>query len=81
MKKLTFILLTVATSLAFINCSSDDDNGSEDCFDCKMIITSKYCYTEGDKFYRVTVAGQTENVPLNGASWSEVKSGLEQLVI
>lgn len=28
MKKLTFILLAVAGSLAFINCSGDDDKGS-----------------------------------------------------
>lgn len=32
MKKLTFILLAVTGSMAFVNCSSDDDKGTA--FDC-----------------------------------------------
>ncbi len=38
MKKFTFILLTVASSLAFVNCSSDDDKG-----------TVMDCYQHGNK--------------------------------
>lgn len=80
MKKLTFILLTVASSLAFVNCSSDDDKGGgEDCFDCNFIVNTKYCYVDGNDYYTVTVMGETENVPLEGASWSDVKEGLQMV--
>lgn len=78
MKKLTFILLAVAGSMAFVNCSSDDDKGGSDCFDCGFMgIETKYCYNEGNDYYTVTVMGQSENVPLEGASWSDVKEGLQ----
>lgn len=79
MKKLTFILLAVAGSLAFVNCSSDDDKGGgKDCFECNLILTMEYCYEEGNDYYTVTVMGEKENVPLDGESWADIKAGLQQ---
>lgn len=75
--------MTAVASLAFVNCSSDDDKGgSRDCFDCNLMgVNTEYCHTEGDDFYVMTVSiagqSQSENVPLDGASWSDVKEGLE----
>ncbi|NLN32224.1 MAG: hypothetical protein GX159_01340 [Flavobacteriaceae bacterium] len=79
MKKLTFILLAVAGSLAFVNCSSDDDKGGKDCFDCNMIVTAKYCYEDGNDYYTVEVMGQSENIPLEGESWANIKAGLQEI--
>jgi len=38
MKKLTFILLAVVGSMAFVNCSSDDDKGG--ILNCEELITN-----------------------------------------
>lgn len=50
LKKLTFILLTVAGSMAFVGCSSDDDKGSA--FDCVQqvdkIMDTGAAYTADD---------------------------------
>lgn len=78
MKKLTFILLAVVGSMAFVNCSSDDDKGGgKDCIECNMIITAKYCHVDGDDFYTVEVMGETESVPMDGESWADIKAGLQ----
>ena len=80
MKKLTFILLAVAGSLAFVNCSSDDDKGGEDCSSCGFMgIETKICYTEGNSYYTMTVTGGTsQNVEFaEGETWAEVKSSFD----
>lgn len=76
MKKIAFIFMILAGSLAFTNCSSDDDNGGADCFDCEL-LGATLCHTEGDDFYTITVQGHTENVPLEGESWEEIKSDMQ----
>lgn len=77
MKKIAFILLAVAGSLSFINCSKDDDGG-RDCFDCNLFVKMQYCYNEGDDYYTISFLGQHEEVSLDGATWGEVKSGLQE---
>lgn len=79
MKKIAFIFTILAGTLAFTNCSSDDDKGSTDCFDCDLFVTATYCHTDGDDFYTMTVAGQTENIPMEGESWEEIKAALQQV--
>lgn len=81
MKKITLIALTVVGSLAFINCSSDDNSGSkQDCFDCTLMgAKAKYCHTEGNDFYTVTVAGQSQKIPLGKASWADTKADLQSI--
>lgn len=78
MKKLFFTL--AFASLVVVSCSKDDDDNKMDCFDCKLQGTTvKFCYTSGDDFYKMTFMGQTQEVPLNGETWEEVKEGLEVL--
>lgn len=80
MKKFVFVLMAAASSLAFVNCSGDDDSGSQDCFDCSLMgVNTEYCYTEGEDHYTMTVMGQSEDIPLNGASWADVKEGLQSI--
>lgn len=77
MKKFAFIFLATAGSLLFVNCSNDDDGG-RDCFECQLFTQMKYCYNQGDDYYTVSFLGQSERVSLDGASWSEVKNGLQE---
>lgn len=79
MKKGLLIAFTVLGSMAFINCSSDDnDGGSNNCVECKQGgVTAKYCYNEGDNFYTMTVAGTSQKAPLAGQSWEDVKEVLK----
>lgn len=80
MKKFTFVLLTVASSLAFVNCSSDDDKGGEDCSSCGFMgIETRICYTEGNSYYTMTMTGgEPQTVELEeGETWAEVKSSFE----
>jgi len=75
MKKFTFVLLTVASSLAFVNCSSDDDKGGDDCFECTELgVTVKYC-KKGDNEATMTVVGTgvSQTIPLGGMTWAEFK--------
>lgn len=80
MKKLTFVLLTVASSLAFVNCSNDDDKGGEDCSSCGIMgAEMKICYTEGNDYYTMTVTGGgSQNIDFaEGESWADVKSDFD----
>ena len=82
MKKITLTILTVVASLAFMNCSSDDDKGQkkQECIDCEIMgSNSTYCYTEGDTFYTINSSGESDKVPLEGASWSDAKMLLKEL--
>ncbi|SMC76499.1 hypothetical protein [Moheibacter sediminis] len=50
MKKLTFILLAVAGSMAFVGCSSDDDKGTAlDCYNqAQKIMDTGAAYSAND---------------------------------
>lgn len=50
MKKLTFILLAVAGSMAFVNCSSDDDKGTAiDCYELAQdVMDAASAYTSNN---------------------------------
>lgn len=77
------LLMVVATfgSIALMNCSSDDNKDSkQDCFNCSEMggVTTKFCYTEGDNFYTLTAAGQSQKIPLQGATWEDVKKTLKE---
>ncbi|GEM_PF-1092724 len=81
MKKFIFVLTVAASSLAFVNCSSDDDGGSEDCASCGFMgIETKICYTEGNSYYTLSVTGgNSQNIEFEeGETWAEVKSSFEE---
>ena len=81
MKKLTFILLAVAGSMALVGCSSDDDKGGgQDCASCGFMgIETKICYTEGNDYYTMSITGgASQDIDFaEGETWSEVKSDFE----
>jgi hypothetical protein len=76
MKKLTFILMAAA-SLAFMNCSGDDDGG--DCFSCDATGEAvKYCKS-GDNNYSVSVGGiEVGEYPLGDMTWEEFKADTQE---
>lgn len=84
MKKFIYASMAVA-AMAFVSCSDDDDSSSEaanatDCFECTTIAGDmKYCYTEGDDYYTMTVMEIDTEMPLNGQSWEDTKQGLQML--
>ncbi len=79
MKKFTFVLMTAVASLAFVNCSSDDDGGN-DCFSCGSGASEiKYC-KKGDDKYTVTVGGVvTQEFSLDGESWEDFRADMQEL--
>ncbi len=79
MKKFTFVLLTAVCSLAFVNCSSDDDKGGDDCFNCGSGAAQiKYC-KKGDK-YTVSIGGVvTQEFPLGDQSWEEFRTEMQEI--
>ncbi|MFA5618690.1 MAG: hypothetical protein WDA08_00140 [Weeksellaceae bacterium] len=79
MKKIAIICMMAFGSMAFMACSSDDGGSGPECFDCSIMgFTTKYCYTAGDDFYTMEVMGVSEEIPLEGANWNDIKSILQQ---
>ena len=52
-------------------------DSTQDCYTCVSEAT-QYCYTEGADFYTSTVNNNETQVPLNGQTWAEVRTGLEE---
>lgn len=61
-----------ATAVTISSCSKKD---KDDCYSCSLDGENvSFCYTEGNDFYTLTISGETQEVPLNGQSWSSVKA-------
>ncbi|MEP1489072.1 MAG: hypothetical protein ABJK28_11645 [Algibacter sp.] len=79
MKKIMLSALLIG-ALGFTSCGSDDDGGEETTETCETCtlqsIESKYC-DNGDGTITITVAGQSQEVPLSGVSFSDYISLLE----
>jgi len=52
------------------------DDPETDCYTCTN-TGAQYCYTEGASFYTTTINGEETQTELNGQSWDEVKTQLE----
>ena len=52
------------------------DSPATDCYTCSSTNT-EYCFTEGNTFYTTTVNGQETQTDLNGQTWEEIKTELE----
>lgn len=78
MKKFGFILMLAVSSLAFVNCSGDDDGGG-DCFSCDATgSVVEYCKKGSDE-YTVSVGGHVvQTLPLGDMSWEEFKSSMQE---
>lgn len=75
MNKLKFIFLTIST-LTFINCSSDDERRTADCFECNLDgIATEFCKFGNGNTYTVAVVGgpDQEYTLEEDQTWEEFK--------
>lgn len=80
MKKVIFSL-TLAVSLIFIACSSDDDASEQTCATCNLLGVNVEACDNGDGTVTITAAGETEVLTgedLDGLSAAEYVAALEE---
>lgn len=78
MKKFTLVMFTLVASIAFINCSGDDDGGGN-CFNCDATgSVIKYC-KKGNDQYTISVGGVVMSTgDLGDMTWEEFKSSMQE---
>jgi len=66
------MVAVIAGMTTLLSCAKND---KDDCFSCSLDGEKvSFCYSEGNDFYTLTIAGETTKVPLDGQSWSSVKA-------